>query len=276
MAVFVIMLMSELVERQKTIFVQEGSVSKTGEFSGDKVAMFATHMENGRMSPSVIAQLSEFELNKWPVVVIDTSPAEYDFDWPKWATVIRRPNDNQDWGSWATALNIMPGLWEAKTLLQTNDSLVGPFYPLGSILRLMDADDADFVGLVDNTQISYHLSAMFVSYCNNSINKEPFKTFWKELSTVDTQPDHILQHEIKLSIVALQNNLKVKSLFTCEDADVDVTPLYAAPRKLFELGCPFMKRRMVHWNPDTVKDYVVNYGSTAVEMIDYALSEKLI
>lgn len=269
------MLMFDLVKQQKTILVQEGSVSRTGEFAGDKVAMFATHMQNGKMSPSVIAQLREFEVNKWPVVVIDTSPLEYEFNWPKWATVIRRPNDNYDFGSWATALNMMPGLWEAKTLLQINDSLVGPFYPMGGILRLIDDDDVDFIGLTDNTEISYHFSSMFIVYCNNSINKEPFKTFWEEMSTVENISDHVWQHEVPLSTVAIQANLRIKPLFSCEDADVPITPLYAAPKKLMELGCPYVKRRFVHSNSRAVQDYVVKYGQDALTMVDYALSEKL-
>jgi lipopolysaccharide biosynthesis protein len=230
-------------------------------------------MENGRMSPSVAQTLHELEINKWPVVVIDTSPAE--FDWPEWATVIRRPNTSQDWGSWATALNMMPGLWEAKTLLQMNDSLVGPLYPMGSLLRLMDADDADYIGLVDNPEISYHFSAMFVSYCNNSINKEPFKTFWKEISTVANKVDHIREHEIHLSTIAIQANLRIRALFTCEDVDVDYSPLYRAAKKLLDAGCPLLKRRLVHFNPRATQDYVIKYGQNAVVMVDYALSEKL-
>ena len=242
MVVSVVMLLSDLVEQEKTILVQEGSVSRTGEFSGDKVAMFATYMENGKMSPSVTQTLHELEINKWPVVVIDTSLAE--FTWPEWATVIRRPNTSQDWGSWATALNIMPGLWEAKTLLQINDSLVGPLYPMGSLLRLMDADDADYVGLVENPEISYHFSAMFVSYCNNSINKEPFKTFWKEISTVANKDDHIREHEIKLSTIAIQAGLRIRPLFTCEDVDVEFSPLYNGAKKLLDAGCPLLKRTL--------------------------------
>lgn len=270
------MLLSEVVKEEKVILVQEGSVSKTGQFAGHRVAMFATYMENGRMSPSVSKQIQELEANKWPVVVIDTSPAKYEFDWPKWATVLRRPNTSQDWGSWATALNMMPGLWEAKTLLQMNDSLVGPLYPMGGILRLMDADDADYVGLAENPEISYHLSAMFVSYCNNSINKEPFKSFWENISTVNHKDDHIREHEIRLSTIALEANLKLKALFTCSDVDVDISPLYRAPRKMLEVGCPLIKRRLLPLiSINSIREYVGNYGQEAVEMIDYAISEKL-
>lgn len=269
------MLLSDLVNQETPVLVQEGSVSWLGEFVGDKVAMFATHMENGKMSPSVAKQLEELEVNRWPVVVIDTSPGNYEFTWPEWATVIRRPNNNQDWASWATALNMMPGLWEAKTLLQMNDSLVGPLYPMGSLLRLMDADDADYVGLVENPEISYHFCAMFVSYCNNSINREPFKTFWKEIETVNHKDDHVTQHEIPLTTIALEANLKIKAIFTCEDVDVDFSPLYQGARKLIDVGCPLMKRRMVHWNPDIIRNYVAQYGQGAVEMVDYALSEVL-
>jgi len=268
-------LLSDITKKEKITVCQEGSVGKDGEFDGHKVAMFSTYMGNGKMSPSVYKQIKELEINRWPVVVIDTSPESSDFDWPEWATVIRRPNDNQDWGSWAYAIHNMPGLLRAKTLLQMNDSMVGPFYPMGGLLRLMDSDDADYVGLTDNPEIDWHLSAMFVSYCNNSIKNPVFRLFWNGIKSVETRSEHVFKHEIPLSKVAINGNLKVKPIFTYLDVDVDYAPLTFGAKKLLEIGCPLIKRRTVQWLPDKAIEYAKLYGQEAVDMVKYALDEKL-
>jgi hypothetical protein len=75
--------------------------------------------------------------------------------------------------------------------------------------------------------------------------------------------------------VAIKNNLKIKPLFTCADVDVDYAPLTFGARKLINTGCPLIKRRSIHLFPEEVLEYVKIYGQEAVDMVQYALDEKL-
>src|SRR5207244_5155707 len=59
-----------------------------------------------------------------------------------------RSGDGRDFASWIIALaHFTPALEHADHILLINDSLIGPFGDLASVLASLEADPADFKGL---------------------------------------------------------------------------------------------------------------------------------
>lgn len=253
--------------------LQVGSIGRHGGFNGDRAAMLAVNTNTGRVSPSAVAQVKALEKAGWPVIVIDTS--DQAFEWPSWATVVQRRNIAQDWGSWATALNLFPGLYEARTLLQMNDSMIGPFYPMGGVLKWFESQDAHYVGVTDNTEIEWHLSAMLVAYCNGAISHPAYRSFWEDVRVLAHKGEHIYAHELELSRIAARNNLRARAMFTTQETGETWAPLTFGWRALLEMGLPLVKRRTIHLYPHEVREAAVAYGHNAVAMVDHALREAI-
>ena len=98
-------------------------------------------------------------------VLVSTAEGGSPLDWvdgrPSGVTVLRRPNLGYDFGSWATALDLLPAIRRAPHVLLVNDSLVGPFAPIDHLLDRFHRSHADVWAHDRHEQLGHHLQ----SYC---------------------------------------------------------------------------------------------------------------
>jgi hypothetical protein len=159
-----------------------------------------------------------------------------------------------------------------------NDSMIGPFYPMGGVLRWIESQNevADYVGITDNTEHEWHLSAMFVAYLGGAIRHPAYQAFWDNVRVVRDKGDHIFQHEFELSRIAIRERLRIKAMYTCAEVGVTWAPLTFGWERLIEQGLPLVKRRSVHLYPDEVRRVAGEYGEHATHMVEHALLERVV
>ena len=90
--------------------------------AADRVALIAHFDPGARLSPSVRALVAALDDEGWVPVVVSASPRAPDaYDLPGSAAVILRPNLGYDFGSWATALRMLPEARAGAEVILAND-----------------------------------------------------------------------------------------------------------------------------------------------------------
>ncbi|QNT77942.1 rhamnan synthesis F family protein [Entomobacter blattae] len=74
-----------------------------------------------------------------------------------------RPNRGMDFGAWQYLIQ-QGCLEKAETILFTNDSIFGPFYPLQPLFSTMQNLGRDIWGMVESYEMTWHLQSWFLCF----------------------------------------------------------------------------------------------------------------
>ena len=113
-------------------------------------------------------------------------------------------------------------------------------------------------GITDSFEISHHLQSYFI-VCTTPKSIHLLKKFLTEVLKLDAKDKKsiVLAWEIGLSKYFIENNIELKALYTLGREYIN--PSYSGSDKLFELGCPVIKKFRI--NPDvkyTVNRHAIN------------------
>ena len=202
-------------------------------------------------------------------------------------SIIRRKNLGHDFGAYKEAIAKIPRLDRLETLILTNDSVYGPFTPMGPILERADPSLADVWSMTDCWDRRYHLQSYFLLFHRAAIQHPRFIQFWRTVRFVQSKSWVINAYEVGLSKALLAGGLRCRALFPYRDAAIALTDLirrsgvldgnkiqtpvervfvreiYGAinagiplnPTHFFwdhligRMGCPFIKRDLLATNP---------------------------
>jgi lipopolysaccharide biosynthesis protein len=119
-----------------------------------------------------------------------------------------------------------------------NDSVFGPLFDMSDIISKMDTMESDACGIV----ISKHKTHSFMESWFVRLNKKIVLSDWFDefISGVTTQPTKnrvTVKYEHGLSKIISEHNLSWDGVYICHGRYT-----YNNPKKLFKLGCPFIKR----------------------------------
>lgn len=268
------------------------SVTRCGEKLGPRVVLFCHWDGRGRVQEHTRRYAEALRAEGLSLVL--TSNAERlnpeDAAWAAsvFAVVILRRNIGYDFGAWRDALTVceLPGP-ETTQIILANDSVYGPFRPIGQVLRRIEDSPAWVCGLTDSWQYRYHLQSYFLAFRPEAFRSPAWSAFWARVLPSRSKDHVVVSYEVGLTQAMLQAGISCEALWPYLDlvdqvgrqSDAQDTfelddPRAAAERQilsaarnrlamnptanlwsiLLDNGFPFLKRELLRTNPSKVPD----------------------
>lgn len=195
----------------------------------------------------------------YDVIVSSSAPCSGPLMWPDGlpdrVRVFRRINIGYDFGSWAAVLDRFPGIRGAYSAILLNDSLVGPFAPIDTLLAEMERDAHPVWGMVSTSQDAVHLQSHFVAYRQGILGSRQLRRFWSNIRVEPSKSDLIRRYEIGLAPILAEMGVEYGAGFEWESVVVrGGNPTSAGWRRLMLSGFPFVKRELLLRPPPEVPD----------------------
>ena len=250
----------------------------------DRVAVVAQYSPTARVTRSLSSYVRELVRCGYRVVVVSASEDPAELTWPSpppsEVTVLRKPNVGYDFGSWAVALDHVPSIREARRVLLTNDSLLGPFAPLDGLLGRYESCRADVWGVTDSWQLGHHLQSYLLGFTGGILADPPLARFFQEVREQRTKMDVVMRYELGLSRLLVSEGYTMHAEFRSHRLGAgDANPTLASWRGLVEAGFPFVKRMVVE-KPEVAPSgdrvaavLAATYGARLSDWIDGGLQE---
>lgn len=184
------------------------------------------------------------------VVVVSSATCPEPLDWADAelgdTRVLRKPNVGYDFGSWAVGLAMTPEAARAEHVVLANDSLVGPFAPIDSLLDRFYRSPADVWGLTETLQFTRHLQSYFLGFRGGVLTEPPLARFWAGVRHYEDKQLVIHRNEIGLGQLLQAEGYAVDAAFVAGHVvDPADNPTIAGWRTLLDRGMPFVKREIV-------------------------------
>ena len=224
----------------------------------DRVAIVASYGSNASVSLSLVTLTVELERNGYTVIIVRASADDTPLVWPTDTTsnpiIVRRSNVGYDFGSWAVGLDLFPVVRKKPFVILANDSLVGPFASLKTVILDFEASSTDVWAATNTSQFFDHVQSFFVGYRAGILNDPALRQFWSTL-TVETDKSLIIdRYELGLSRMLFAEGLTTSACFESERLVFPTeNPTMQGWRDLLRLGFPFIKRELLT-NPAVVTD----------------------
>lgn len=249
----------ELVSRVGGVRVERQSSTVTAA-GVERIALLAAWSPRAVLSRSTTALIAELQTHGYCVIVCSTSPDDRDLVIPydqlsiDDLTIVRRPNKGYDFGSWAVLMDQYGHLLKADKILVVNDSLVGPFAPLGDIIADFESTSADVWGVVESGQIVDHLQSYFRGFRYGCLAEPVMREFWQNVRVIPDKDLLIRLYEYGFTPWLRRWNFSsdcfvdFRGIVTRRD-----NPAIAGWQKLIDAGIPFIKRELIR-RPELVAD----------------------
>ena len=208
-----------LAERRKAILAE--LPGRQPEL-GPRVALFCHFDRRGEIRPHTRRYIEALCAEGFSVVLVSNSGhlAAPSRAWAeeRVARIILRRNIGYDFAAWRDGL-LRLGLPTAETelLVIANDSVYGPFGPLGPLLSRMDFGAADAWGMTETWQIRYHLQSYFVAFGRRAMTSDAFGAFWRGVRDVRSKWWVVRTYEVGLTQALLAAGLRCRALWEYED-----------------------------------------------------------
>jgi|tagenome__1003787_1003787.scaffolds.fasta_scaffold20890294_2 hypothetical protein len=226
----------------------------------DRVAFVAHWSDGERQSRSTTTLIAELQRRDYRVIVSSTSTAAGPLDFGAAGvaldelTVLRRPNEGYDFGSWGVAMAAREELLDRPFVLVVNDSLVGPFAPLDDIVDHFEATTADVWGMVESNQFAPHLQSFFRGFRYGVLAEPPMRRFWRDLRVIPDKFALIEAYEFGFTEFLTQNGFSsTQFVHHSEVVAEGLNPTMLGWRALLDAGVPFVKRELVR-QPELAPD----------------------
>lgn len=264
---------------------------------GPRVALFVHFDGRGAVRPYVLNYLKALKAAGLSIVFVTNSgrlqQAALEALAPLCDAVMIRGNVGYDFGAMREALaRLALPRPDTELLLIANDSLYGPWAPLGDMLDRIDFAEADFWGATESWQRRYHLQSFFLAFGRTAMASQAWRDFWAGVRPVQSKYWIVSRYEIGLTQTLLRGGLRCAALWSyhallqrvdasplgqeeeSEDpfihvrriqiskirhaavARVALNPTAELWRQLIEAGFPFIKRELLRTNPAKIIDIV--------------------
>lgn len=159
--------------------------------------------------------------------------------------VVLRHCTGYDYASLKGAQECLPGVLDARELLMTNDSVIGPIHPLEPVHGAMDALDCDFWGLLESEDRVPHLQGYHLVFRRTALQHPAFRAFWANVDTNADKEHLIAVYELQLTLFLLHQGLRGATFLSADCLPKTWVPGHNYPywRQLLRYsGYPFVKR----------------------------------
>ncbi|MDO8983803.1 glycosyltransferase [Cypionkella sp.] len=163
--------------------------------------------------------------------------------------LIIRQNVGFDFAAWADMLRTFPEVWDSDRVFFANDSLIGPFASLESIIQDIRTRNGGFFALSECTNSSYHAQSYFFGWNRQNLQAEALRRFWESIANEEDKTQVVLKYEYAIAPLspALPDPSQhfvfgMETLFGCEPSMMSgFNPTHGAWRRMLDLGFPFVK-----------------------------------
>lgn len=213
-----------------------------------RVAVVAHFDPGGTLSPSVRALVSALDDEGYLPVIVSASPDGPDLDsLPKSAVVLVRPNVGYDFGSWATALHLLPSARSTAEVLLVNDSMVGPFAPIRPVIERARSSGAQVWAATSSLQVAPHLQSYFLRFAPGVLGCRELEEFFHGVRHLSNKVAIVRRYELGLTRAIRHAGLRSAAGFPAGSLGAGrANPTTEAWRELMEAGFPFFKRTLLH------------------------------
>lgn len=199
---------------------------------GRRFAVFVHFDRNGRVNAFVRDYVQALRDAGCEVIFVtnagELQPTALALLQPMCRTIIVRRNVGYDFAAMRDGLAAVPVAPDALDfVLIANDSVYGPFTPLGPVLARMDFTKADVWGATESWQRRYHLQSFFLAAGPAALSSKAWREFWGKLRPVRSKHWIVTRYEVGLTQALVRAGLRCQALWGYEDlaADVDTSLL---------------------------------------------------
>jgi lipopolysaccharide biosynthesis protein len=227
----------------------------------DRLAVIASYAPDLRVSRSLATLVAEFEANGYRVMLVRASEATSPLLWPNESTpptfVINKPNVGYDFGSWATALAVVPELADKPYVILANDSLLGPFESIAPLIDDFESSPADVWGATDTLEYLPHLQSYLLGFKAGALKTRAVRSFWRNIRDIDDKDAIVVRYEIGLSRLLTTEGFVSRPWFSHQRIVPEGgNPTTIGGSRLLDAGFPFVKRILIE-NPGVFPDAAV-------------------
>lgn len=218
----------------------------------ERAAVLVHYAKHRMLTRSVAALADALTGSGYRTVLVSAAEVDGPLRWPDHpredVLVLRKPNVGYDFGSWAVALDTLPAIAGAERVILTNDSMAGPFAPLGPLIERMESSAADVIGMTDTRQFAPHLQSYFLSFRGGVLAEPPLRRFFAGVRHERSKWQIIKRYEIGLAEVLRRAGYGVTSAFHATSVvEPDENPVIIGWAQLLERGFPFVKRQILRY-----------------------------
>ncbi|MBO5032046.1 MAG: hypothetical protein J6D08_09210 [Lachnospiraceae bacterium] len=184
------------------------------------------------------------------------SGLEYIQPYVNW--IYYRANTGYDSGAYKDALCDFIGwdkVYEYDELILTNDSYLGPFFPVEDYFRQMNSAECDFWGMTGQAageftnpvyQFEAHVHSYFFVFRKTVLHSEAFRDFWNQFEYPASFRQAIINFEIQINVYLRKCGFKASSLIDLWHIELErnVNPFLQHPYELIaEHRFPILKKK---------------------------------
>lgn len=240
----------------------------------ERVAVLVQFSTTTQLSRSVVALVSELHAAGYFVVLSSACEADGDLAWPdgrmpERTAVIRKPNVGYDFGTAAVALDAFPTIAGAPYVLIVNDSNVGPFESLATVIDNFEASEGDAWSVTSSTQVDFHLQSFFLGFRGGILADRPLRAFWRGIRHYEDKRRVIEAYEVGLSRLMAREGYLLDVMFpdSAFDSAEGSNTAVNLWLELLASGYPFVKREMI------TKPWIEPTGMLVRPTVKYMLGE---
>jgi lipopolysaccharide biosynthesis protein len=184
---------------------------------GDRsLCLFAHWDMDGELDDYVIHAIEAWRANGFDVVLVSTAPqltaAAVERARSCCCYVVWRENVGLDFASWKAGFDcVVPFSGEPVRMVLTNDSVFGPFEPLGPFIER--ADPHALTGFTDSYEHGHHLQSYCLLLGEPLITSAAFRRFWAGVRLLHDKDTIIQWYELGISRSLRSHGKPVTPLF---------------------------------------------------------------
>lgn len=222
-------------------------------FAGKDFCLFVTYSADGKIADHVLRYFNALKscgLSMIAIIATDGLDAALPEEILQADGLIIRKNHGWDFAAWATALASLPGLWTAKSLVLTNDSVYGPIsdQKLNKVVDRFLNGESDIFALTDSYENRHHLMSYFIGLKNDALSAPTVRNYWKSVNSYKDKNHVIHQYELSTHDHYLKSGLKVDVAFPSTRYPSEHNPTLHHWKDLLARGFPFIKVQAIRDN----------------------------
>lgn len=211
---------------------------------GEDVVLFVTHCPEGAIKPHVIWHLRSLKALGLSIILIAAGGQRAAIDLSEACDFVDvcfiRSNQGYDFAAWAHIFRTTHVLYEKRSVILINDSIIGPFSikGLAIILNKIENSKCDLVGLTDNYQLGWHLQSYFIAIKGSALKSTAFRAFIEGVKSFASKEEVIYEYETRFTARMTSAGLFCEAIFKSRDLTNYTAFRW---RELIDKGMPYIK-----------------------------------
>ena len=208
-----------------------------------RLFLFAGYTPDGIIDDALVLYIHELAKCGDIILCMDSDCSSTELNKVKTDTIMRMGvhHGEYDFGSYKRAYEYAQKhklLNDYDFVYMVNDSVYGPLHKLKPILEIMESYNTDAFGMTESVHTRYrHIQSWFIGMRPSVFLSNWFTKFIMGVKHQEYKYLITVLYENKFTDLVEEHNLTWRCPFKCPGRSV-----YNKPKKLFKLGCPFIKK----------------------------------